>query len=514
MDHHTQQIDDNNPKSEANPDVSPDANLDSGQETPPPEAASQESPKAASTEPFSSMSDEERKAALEVIIYAADEPATIEQLATALGEPKALVQAALDELVASYASDSRGIEIRGVAGGYKMYTKPQHHDLVRRFIKSLRPPLRLTMPALETLAVISYKQPVTAPEIQEIRGVNTSGVIKTLLDKKLITTAGRKEVIGRPILYRTSKEFLMRFGLSDLGELPSLKEFEALAREALGTDEGVADSDAGDESVLDSLEPTEAEAAAELEASASEDAVHGTDAMPSADEADSAPAQESPAPKQFEQCISSDLADVIASQPVEAAATLESEAEPTEATAAASERPVEPAGAMAEAHQAPDLGELRESKAVQTDAVDLQPSEAQLPEPEPASPQSKSAPPVFAEEPTHAVGSTESPDGPESSAVYESSPEQELAEREISDEILAQLTQGIEIEVSADSFAALSSTEVPAEESPTRFYSSDAEPEPQPPPAPEATETGTEHAATQESESTEPEKSRKAAAGE
>src|SRR6202000_2622363 len=163
------------------------------------------------------------------------------------------------------------MEIRGAPGGYKMYTKPQHHDLVRRFIKSLRPPLRLTMPALETLAVISYKQPVTAPEIQEIRGVNTSGVIKTLLDKKLITTAGRKEVIGRPILYRTSKEFLMRFGLSDLGELPSLKEFEALAREALGSDEGVAESEAGDESVLNSMEPTEAEAAAELEAEAAAD---------------------------------------------------------------------------------------------------------------------------------------------------------------------------------------------------------------------------------------------------
>jgi segregation and condensation protein B len=134
-----------------------------------------------------------------------------------------------------------------------LYTKPEHHDVVRRFIKSLRPPLRLTMPALETLAVISYKQPVTAPEIQEIRGVNTSGVLKTLLDKRLITTAGRKEVIGRPILYRTSKEFLMRFGLSDLQELPSLKEFEALAREALGTDEGVSMPGAGDESVLDGM---------------------------------------------------------------------------------------------------------------------------------------------------------------------------------------------------------------------------------------------------------------------
>jgi segregation and condensation protein B len=186
------------------------------------------------------MTNEERKAALEAIIYAADEPATLDQLATALGDEKLAVQSSLDELVASYANEDRGIEIREVAGGFKLYTKPQQHDVVRRFIKSLRPPLRLTMPALETLAVISYKQPVTGPEIGEIRGVNTSGVLKTLLDKRLITTAGRKEVIGRPILYRTSKEFLMRFGLSDLQELPSLKEFEALAREALGTDEGVA----------------------------------------------------------------------------------------------------------------------------------------------------------------------------------------------------------------------------------------------------------------------------------
>jgi len=186
------------------------------------------------------MTNEERKAALEAIVYAADEPATIEQLAVALDEDRLVVQASLDELVAGYATEDRGIEMRAVAGGYKLYTKPQHHDVVRRFIKSLRPPLRLTMPALETLAVISYKQPVTGPEIGEIRGVNTSGVLKTLLDKRLITTAGRKEVMGRPILYRTSKEFLMRFGLSDLSELPSLKEFEALAREALGSDEGMA----------------------------------------------------------------------------------------------------------------------------------------------------------------------------------------------------------------------------------------------------------------------------------
>ena len=186
------------------------------------------------------MTNEERKAALEAIIYAADEPATIEQLAATLGEDKIIVQTSLDELVASCATEDRGVEIRAVGGGYKMYTKPQHHDVVRRFIKSLRPPLRLSMPALETLAVIAYKQPVTGPEISEIRGVNSSGVIATLLDKRLITTAGRKEVMGRPILYKSSKEFLMRFGLSDLQELPSLKEFEALAREALGSDVGIA----------------------------------------------------------------------------------------------------------------------------------------------------------------------------------------------------------------------------------------------------------------------------------
>ncbi len=186
------------------------------------------------------MTPAELKSALEAIIYAADEPATLEQLAGALGENKHAVRAALDELIGGYASDERGIEIRAVAGGYRFYTKPQHHEAVRRFIKSLRPPLRLTMPALETLAVIAYKQPVTQPEIQEIRGVNCAGVIQTLLEKHLITTAGRKAVVGRPILYRTSKDFLMRFGLSSLDELPTLKEFEALARQALGTDDGIA----------------------------------------------------------------------------------------------------------------------------------------------------------------------------------------------------------------------------------------------------------------------------------
>ena len=180
------------------------------------------------------------QSSLEAIIYAADEPATLDQIANALGVEKAEARAGLDLLVAAYQTDDRGIEVRKVAGGWKFYTKAQHHEVVRKFIKSLQPPLRLTMPALETLAVIAYKQPATVPEINEIRGVNVGGVIKTLLEKRLITTAGRKEVIGRPILYRTSKQFMMRFGLSDLDELPSLKEFEQLARAALGSDEGIA----------------------------------------------------------------------------------------------------------------------------------------------------------------------------------------------------------------------------------------------------------------------------------
>jgi segregation and condensation protein B len=141
---------------------------------------------------------------------------------------KARLSGIIDELVAEYASAERGMEIRQIAGGYRMATKPEHHDVVVNFAKSLKPPVRLSLQALETLAVIAYKQPVTVPEISEIRGVDTSGVIATLLDRKLITTAGRKQVIGRPILYRTTKEFLLRFGLNDVSELPSMEEFEKL----------------------------------------------------------------------------------------------------------------------------------------------------------------------------------------------------------------------------------------------------------------------------------------------
>ncbi len=179
-------------------------------------------------------------AQLEAIIYAAETPITLEQMVqlvketvvaegvTDEAEIKSRVRSSLEELVGKYGAPDHGIEIRQVAGGYRMSTKPEQHEVVRAFAKSLKPPIRLSLPALETLAVIAYKQPVTVPEINDIRGVDSGGVIGTLLDRKLITTAGRKQVIGRPILYKTTKEFLMRFGLKDVNELPSMEEFEKL----------------------------------------------------------------------------------------------------------------------------------------------------------------------------------------------------------------------------------------------------------------------------------------------
>jgi segregation and condensation protein B len=144
-------------------------------------------------------------------------------------ELRALLKPFVEELIAEFNREEHGIEIRQVAGGYRMSTKPEHHDIVRAFSKSLKPPIRLSLQALETLAVIAYKQPVTVPEISDIRGVDAAGVIGTLLERKLITTAGRKAVVGRPMLYKTTKDFLLRFGLKDLSELPSLEEFEKLA---------------------------------------------------------------------------------------------------------------------------------------------------------------------------------------------------------------------------------------------------------------------------------------------
>ena len=210
------------------------------------------------------------KAKIEAIIYAAEEPVTVDQILAVVAQDIASEQSAaptpetlettdrdspesapsspdakqqkdrgrrrvreiIEQLVAEYDSADHGLEIRQIAGGYRMSTKPEHHDAVRAFAKSLKPPIKLSLQALETLAVIAYKQPVTAPEISEIRGVDSSGVLASLISRKLITTAGRKQVIGRPILYKTTKDFLLRFGLKDLNELPSIEEFEKLTSAA------------------------------------------------------------------------------------------------------------------------------------------------------------------------------------------------------------------------------------------------------------------------------------------
>jgi segregation and condensation protein B len=176
------------------------------------------------------MEDAKLKAVLEAIVYVTDEPLSLEQICLAIEQPRERVIDLLEQLAADYERPERGLSIREVAGGFKMTTKPEHHEAVRRFVKNLNPPLKLSLPALETLAVIAYKQPITAPEIMEIRGVQGASVLKTLLDRRLIGTAGRKQVIGKPILYKTTREFLVQFGLKDVGELPSLKEFQELAR--------------------------------------------------------------------------------------------------------------------------------------------------------------------------------------------------------------------------------------------------------------------------------------------
>ncbi|MBM3764221.1 MAG: SMC-Scp complex subunit ScpB [Acidobacteria bacterium] len=183
------------------------------------------------------LGEVELKAILEAVIYITEEPLEAKQLAQALGQAQERVDAALAQLVNDYNAAERGLQIREIAGGFKMATKPEHHEAVRQFVKNLKPPLKLTGAALETLAVVAYKQPITAPEILEIRGVQGGGVLKTLLDRKLITTAGRKNVIGKPILYKTTKEFLVQFGLKSIAELPTLKEFEELRRLAFSEDE-------------------------------------------------------------------------------------------------------------------------------------------------------------------------------------------------------------------------------------------------------------------------------------
>lgn len=194
------------------------------------ESAEQQIAPAAEPEIEITATRDEVKPAIEALLFVADEPLPFKQLCKLLGDVSdESVMWALSELAADYDARSSGLEIREIAGGWRISTRPQNHEFIRKYLKS-RPSARLSLPALETLAVIAYKQPITVPEVLEIRGVTSSSAIKTLLEKRLIVTKGRKETVGRPMMYGTSKEFLIQFGLKNLGELPSIEDFEDLTQ--------------------------------------------------------------------------------------------------------------------------------------------------------------------------------------------------------------------------------------------------------------------------------------------
>ncbi len=196
----------------------------------------------------------------------------------------------VEALIREYATGDRGIEVREVAGGFRMATKPEYHDAVRGFVRSLKPVLKLSLQALETLAVVAYKQPVTAPEVSEVRGVDSGGVLGSLLGRKLISTAGRKQVIGRPILYKTTKDFLLRFGLKDISELPSIEEFEKLAGDFVEQEEmqmpsgsDTTDERVTDENLLEEKNATEPQADGDSDDLDVEASNRADDEMPAVD---------------------------------------------------------------------------------------------------------------------------------------------------------------------------------------------------------------------------------------
>jgi segregation and condensation protein B len=174
------------------------------------------------------ISGAELKSIAEALIFVAEEPISAKSIADVLKLERAAVEAAITDLAKEYDARNGGLQLREIAGGWQIATRPEHHEQIRAYLKS-RPSAKLSLASLETLAVIAYKQPVTVPEILEIRGVQSPSAIKTLLDKRLIVAKGRKETVGRPMMYGTSKEFLIQFGLKDLSELPSIEDFQDLA---------------------------------------------------------------------------------------------------------------------------------------------------------------------------------------------------------------------------------------------------------------------------------------------
>jgi segregation and condensation protein B len=174
------------------------------------------------------QSQHERAAVVEALIFVSDEPLSVKVIADVLKEERGTVEATVASLAAEFNSRNGGLQLREVAGGWQFATRPEYHEHVRAFLKT-RPSAKLTLASLETLAVIAYRQPITVPEILEIRGVQSPSAIKTLLDKKLIVAKGRKDAVGRPMMYGTSKDFLLQFGLKDLSELPSVEDFHDLS---------------------------------------------------------------------------------------------------------------------------------------------------------------------------------------------------------------------------------------------------------------------------------------------
>ena len=180
--------------------------------------------------PVPTLGEQEIKSILEAILFVSHEPVTLEKLTAVIeSSSKPVVSQMLETLQREFEQEGRGLHLAEIAGGFLLVTRPELAPYIKRLNKS-KSTSKLSRSALETLAIISYKQPITRAEIEKIRGVETSGVLRTLLDQKLARILGRQEVPGRPILYGTSKQFLQRFGLRDLRDLPPLKEFQALGK--------------------------------------------------------------------------------------------------------------------------------------------------------------------------------------------------------------------------------------------------------------------------------------------
>jgi segregation and condensation protein B len=206
------------------------------------------------------MEVHELKAAIEAIVFVAEEPVPLLKLKEIFShESFDKIQSAVNELILDFANSRPGLEIREIAGGYRMTTRPEHHEWIRAYLKT-RPAAKLSLAALETLAVVAYRQPITMAEILQIRGVKSSSAMRTLLEKKFITPAGRKKVVGRPILYATTKEFLVHFGLKDIDDLPTLEEFE----EMVGSDHSATPATVTTESAIEILPESVAAAPADL----------------------------------------------------------------------------------------------------------------------------------------------------------------------------------------------------------------------------------------------------------